>query len=102
MGLRPVFWPWPPFFSSSSHATALPQRARFSYWANWWHPSALPTSHLFLGFPAGPLPPRLRSKFFFGILLSNILTTCPAHFNLLKTRVYVTRSVSLYSLYCSS
>ena len=53
------------------------------------------SSHLFLGFPAGFLP-RLPSRIRFGILFSSILNTCPPHINV-STRMYVTRSVYLYS-----
>jgi hypothetical protein len=43
-------------------------------------------SHPFLGFLAGH-PLKLPSRIHFGILLTSILTTCPAHCNLL-THVY--------------
>ena len=39
------------------------------------------SSDLFLGFPTGLLPPRPPSRICYGILLSNICTTCPTHFN---------------------
>jgi hypothetical protein len=55
------------------------------------------SSHIFLSFPVGPLPPRLRSGICFGFLSFNILTTCSAHFHVL-TRIYVTMSVSLITI----
>ena len=49
------------------------------------------SSHLFFGFPAGPLLPRLRSRICFGCLLSNVITICSDYFHVL-TRIYVTMS----------
>jgi len=59
------------------------------------------SSHLFLSFPVGHLLPRLRSQSCFGFLLSNIPTTCSAHFHVL-TRIYVTMSVFLIRMFSSS
>jgi hypothetical protein len=61
-------------------------------------------SHPFLGFLAGH-PLKFPSRIHFGILLTNILTTCLAHCNLL-THVYETGQffLTVYnsSLYCAS
>jgi len=60
-------------------------------------------SHPFLGFVAG-CPLKFPSRIHFGILLTNILTTCPAHCNLL-THMYETGQffLTVYnsSLYCT-
>ena len=42
--------------------------------------------HLYLGFPVGFLPPKIFPIFVQRFFLSNIFTTCPAHFNLLSRR----------------
>jgi len=57
-------------------------------------------SHLFLGFLAGH-PLKLPSRIHLGILLTSILTTCPAHCNLLTHmyeigQFFLTVSSSLY------
>jgi hypothetical protein len=48
----------------------------------------------------GLLPPKLPFKIRFGILLSNILTTCVAHYNILPC-MYIT-SLEPYSLHTYS
>ena len=59
------------------------------------------SSDLFLGFPTGPLPPRLRSRICFGFQLSKIHTKCSAQVHVL-TSIYVTMSVSLIGMLSSS
>ena len=77
----------PPAFSSFIHSHDLPLCAGFFVLSNLAPSFRTSSSHLFLGLPAGHLPPRLPSRTRRGILLSSILTTCPAQCNL-STCIY--------------
>jgi len=99
--LRPVFCPRPPLvFFLQSHLDPAAER-HFLVLTNMAVTSRTSSSHLFLGFPAGPLSPKLRSRICFGFLLSNILTTCSDYFHVL-TRINVTMSACsvLHSAVC--
>jgi len=79
-------------FSSSSKSCVLLLQAIFC--KKQFHPSSF---DLILGFLAGLFPLRLSPSNYDMIRSSNILTTCSVHFNPLP-RMYVTRSLSLYSV----
>jgi len=70
----------PVFFLQS--LLCLAAACHFLVLRNFWAFFHTLASHLFLGFLAGH-PLKLPSRIHFGILLTNILTTCPAHCNLL-------------------
>jgi hypothetical protein len=103
VALQPVSWPRPPvfFLLSLTCLAAAIHCFVLSNFIAFFHTSS---SHLFLGFPAGPLPLRLPFRICFVILLLNILITCTAHFHLL-TDMHVTKQIiafhsSVCKVYC--
>ena len=100
MALQPIFWPWPPLFSSSSYSISW-------HWMPIFVIEQFGGIHSYFdvpfipGFLAGFLHPRLPSRTCPGILFSNIHTLCPVDCNLL-TRTYLTWRLPSYSLYSCS